>query len=175
MPTEPELDENHPEAQRYDLQLFQALDLGGNKKKGSSKKATPQAREEYQTTMQLNFQDSMEMVERFLGLRAPKPTRLSKSSESNGNLKTWEEEKAELAAMAASKAPPAPINPDSPPPFAFHSNVIFVCVDVEAYEKDSSKITEIGISVLDVKSLGGIAPGLAGSNWRSKIRARHFR
>jgi len=157
--------------------LFQALDLGGNKKKGSSKKATPQAREEHQSTMQLNFRDSLEMVERFLGLRAPKPKRSSASSgwEANYQERSWEEEKAELAAIAALKAPPAPIDPNKPPSFAFYSGVIFVCVDVEAYEKDSSKITEVGISNLDTKNLEGLAPGHAGSEWRSKIRARHFR
>jgi len=50
-----------------------------------------------------------------------------------------------------------------------------VYVDVEAYEIDSSKITEIGISTLKVKNLGGVTPGHAGSDWRNKIHERHFR
>lgn len=177
LPVERELDEDDPEVEQYDLQLFQALDLGGNKKKGSSKKATPQVREEQQTRMQLDSKDNLEMVERFLGLRASKSKTVSVSSgwESIPKERSWEEERAELARIAALKAPPAAIDYNKPPAFPFHSNVVFVCVDVEAYEKDSSKITEIGISTLDTKKLEGVAPGQAASDWRNKIRARHFR
>lgn len=174
---QPELDEELPEVKQYDLQLFQALDLGGNKKKGSSKHATPQAREEYQTNMQLDFKDNLEMVEQFLGLRAPKPKRVSLPSDWTAAMeeRSWEEELAGMKTKAAAKEPPPAVDPSKPAPFGFCSNVIFVCVDVEAYEKDSSKITEIGISTLDTNDLAGAAPGELGSQWRSKIRVRHFR
>ncbi|KAL8815339.1 MAG: hypothetical protein Q9223_005519 [Gallowayella weberi] len=62
-----------------------------------------------------------------------------------------------------------------PAPFAFQDNVVFICVDVEAYEKDSRPITEIGISTLDTNDLIGLSPGERGSAWMKKIRARHFR
>ncbi|KAL8806831.1 MAG: hypothetical protein Q9182_001091 [Xanthomendoza sp. 2 TL-2023] len=62
-----------------------------------------------------------------------------------------------------------------PAPFAFQDNVIFICVDVEAYEKDNRPITEIGISALDTNDLIGVPPGECGSAWMKKIRARHFR
>jgi len=178
LPVERELDEDDPEVQHYEIQLFQALDLGGNKKKGSSKKATPQVREERQNQMRIDFKDNLEMVERFLGLRASKPKGVSASSDWASNSsreRSWEEERAELARIAALKAPPAAVDYNKSPAFPFHSNVVFVCLDVEAYEKDNSKITEIGISTLDTKNLEGVAPGQAGSDWRNKIRARHFR
>lgn len=53
--------------------------------------------------------------------------------------------------------------------------MVFVCVDVESYERAHHKITEIGIATLDTRDLAGVAPGKDGEHWRSKIRARHFR
>jgi hypothetical protein len=52
---------------------------------------------------------------------------------------------------------------------------VFICVDIEAYEKDHKIITEIGIATLDTEDLKAIAPGKDGVNWRKAIRARHFR
>ncbi|KAL8934053.1 MAG: hypothetical protein Q9216_006092 [Gyalolechia sp. 2 TL-2023] len=62
-----------------------------------------------------------------------------------------------------------------PVPFEFRSNVVFICVDVEAYEKNDRPITEIGISTLDTNDLIGLPPGEVGKTWMQKIRARHFR
>lgn len=60
-------------------------------------------------------------------------------------------------------------------PYPFHENVIFICVDVEAYEKADRPITEIGISTLDTNDLVGLSPGELGRTWMEKIRSRHFR
>lgn len=168
---------DHPEVKQYDLQILQALDLAGNKKTGLSKRATTQAREQHHATVQFHCKDNLEMVERFLGFRAPKPKRVSlPASRGDGfQERPWHEELAELEAEAALRVPPPPINPSKPPTFAFDSEVVFVCIDVEAYEKDNSKITEIGVSTLDSKDLEGIPPGHAGREWCSMIRARHFR
>ncbi|RKF62934.1 putative qde-2-interacting protein [Erysiphe neolycopersici] len=59
--------------------------------------------------------------------------------------------------------------------FAQENSVVFVCVDVEAYERDARIITEIGFATLDTKDLLLLAPGERGVNWRSLIRPRHFR
>ena len=53
--------------------------------------------------------------------------------------------------------------------------VLFVSVDVEAFEYNQRLITEVGISTLDTKDLVGIQPGVRGSNWVGKIRSHHFR
>jgi hypothetical protein len=53
--------------------------------------------------------------------------------------------------------------------------VVFVCVDVEAWEHDTSKVTEIGIASLDTAEIYATAAGERGQNWRSAIHARHFR
>ncbi|KAL2354964.1 hypothetical protein BJ546DRAFT_822309, partial [Cryomyces antarcticus] len=51
---------------------------------------------------------------------------------------------------------------------------IFVAIDLEAYEFAQHKITEIGISTLDVGHLANVAAGADGSAWLSKIRTRHL-
>ncbi|KAI9790747.1 MAG: hypothetical protein M1816_004889 [Peltula sp. TS41687] len=62
-----------------------------------------------------------------------------------------------------------------PAPYPFDYSVVFICVDVEAYEKDNSLITEIGISTLDTLDLLSLPPGDGGSAWMKKMRCRHFR
>ncbi|KAJ4370007.1 hypothetical protein N0V83_005771 [Neocucurbitaria cava] len=69
----------------------------------------------------------------------------------------------------------AAIDPMLPTSFGFDQSVVFVCVDVESYERAHHKITEIGVATLDTRELAGVAPGVDGANWRDKIRARHFR
>ena len=46
---------------------------------------------------------------------------------------------------------------------------------MEAYERDHSKVTEIGVSTLDTLDLAGLALGDSGENWIAHIRSRHFR
>ena len=46
---------------------------------------------------------------------------------------------------------------------------------VEAWEKDHSIITEIGVSTLDTNDLAALPPGEGGKNWKTAIRPRHFR
>jgi hypothetical protein len=70
---------------------------------------------------------------------------------------------------------PAPIDVSLPPPFPFDHSAVFVCVDVESYERAHHKITEIGVATLDTCELVDLAPGPNGENWRSKIQAQHFR
>ena len=64
---------------------------------------------------------------------------------------------------------------NSPAPYVFENRVVFVCVDVESFERSHSQITEIGISTLDTNDLIGFAPGPGGKDWMAKIRSRHFR
>ncbi|CAI6329073.1 unnamed protein product [Periconia digitata] len=70
---------------------------------------------------------------------------------------------------------PAAIDVTVPAPFPCDKSVIFICVDVESYEKAHHLITEVGIATLDTRDLSGIPPGNDGKNWRPLIRARHFR
>ena len=60
-------------------------------------------------------------------------------------------------------------------PFPFEESIVFISIDVEAYERDHNLITEIGISTLDTLDLQNLPPGIDGKDWMAKIRARHFR
>ena len=62
-----------------------------------------------------------------------------------------------------------------PTPYPFDNDVVFVCVDVESFERNHNLITEIGISTLDTRDLVNVPPGIGGVEWMGKIRARHFR
>lgn len=67
------------------------------------------------------------------------------------------------------------VDTSEPAPFPFYKNVVFICVDVEAYEKMDRPITEVGISTLDTNDLVGLPPGEIGKCWMKQIRSRHFR
>ncbi|KAI0542260.1 hypothetical protein GGR58DRAFT_526336 [Xylaria digitata] len=62
-----------------------------------------------------------------------------------------------------------------PAPFKHRESVRFVCVDVEAYEKDARVVTEIGLAVLDTEDIVDTCPGEKGENWFSLVQAYHFR
>ena len=53
--------------------------------------------------------------------------------------------------------------------------VKFVSIDVEAYEFNQKRVTEIGISTLENVDLYGIPPGVNGKDWIAKVKSRHFR
>ncbi|KAH5278855.1 hypothetical protein HBI71_024050 [Parastagonospora nodorum] len=94
--------------------------------------------------------DQLKRAQRYLGLRAANGQNMSSS-------------------------PLQAVSPMSPAPFNTEQSVVFVCVDVESYERAHNKITEIGVATLDTQDLVGIAPGPDGDEWRKIIKARHFR
>lgn len=55
------------------------------------------------------------------------------------------------------------------------NSVLFVAIDVEAYEHNQDLVTEVGIATLDTTKIQSIAPGEGGQNWFSCIRAQHIR
>lgn len=54
-------------------------------------------------------------------------------------------------------------------------SVVFISIDVEAYEFNHKQITEIGIATLDTLDIVNMIPGDGGKNWIQQIRGRHFR
>ncbi|KAL4882897.1 hypothetical protein BJY04DRAFT_216982 [Aspergillus karnatakaensis] len=64
---------------------------------------------------------------------------------------------------------------DKPAPYPFWRDAVFVSIDIEVNERCHTQITEIGISTLDARDLAGVAPGLRGENWQSRIKSRHLR
>lgn len=87
---------------------------------------------------------------------------------------SWDEYKAMEAKKKSLRDPPG-INIKYPAPYEFESNVIFISIDIECYERDKRKVTEIGVSTLDTMDLVDLSPGPHGENWFQKIRSRHFR
>lgn len=60
-------------------------------------------------------------------------------------------------------------------PFENEGNVVFICVDVETYEKSPGLVTELGFAILDTQDLVGVPPGEGGQDWFKLIQARHLR
>ena len=67
------------------------------------------------------------------------------------------------------------VDVSQPCPFPFESEVVFVCVDVESYERNHNQITEVGVATLDTRDIASVPPGENGIDWVPKIRTRHFR
>ena len=81
-----------------------------------------------------------------------------------------------IAGLPFEKRPAPPGNDGLEPQCtSLESSVVFVSVDVEAFEFNHSLITEIGVSTLATKDLLRIQPGIGGYNWVEKIRSHHFR
>jgi len=60
------------------------------------------------------------------------------------------------------------------------SDIVFISIDLEAYEFAHDKITEIGLSIFDTRSLTSssgtlIDPGPNASNWLPLMKYRHIR
>ena len=113
-------------------------------------KANKQKKQEDRMAKNKSMQDQFKRAGRYLGVRGP------------------------IQASYSSSSYPA-IDPSMPVPFTFDHDVVFVCVDVESYERAHHKITEVGVATLDTRELIGVPPGENGAAWRNKIRARHFR
>ncbi|ROW17571.1 hypothetical protein VPNG_00779 [Cytospora leucostoma] len=60
-------------------------------------------------------------------------------------------------------------------PFLNEGEVVFICVDVETYEKSPGLVTELGFAILDTQDLVGVPPGEGAQNWFKLIRAHHLR
>ncbi|KAK3322531.1 hypothetical protein B0H66DRAFT_207375 [Apodospora peruviana] len=70
---------------------------------------------------------------------------------------------------------PQSLDLHSPIAFQFEDSVLFVAIDIEAYEFNQDLLTEIGIAVLDTNQTASVAPGEKGENWFPLIHARHLR
>ena len=125
---------------------------------------------------QQSWNHSIKRIQRYLGIREVRrgyhdtiKKRLETSS-----LKWLDYDEA--MKTAASKLPPSgAFDPEKIAPFPQEGSVVFVCVDVEAYERNTSQITEIGIATLDTADISSVIPGEGGLNWMGLIRSRHFR
>lgn len=117
----------------------------------------------------------MKRAQRYFGLRPRRPASALESHYQKPGI-SWDEYVKAKKEYDEANAMLVPfVNFEKPAPFAFDENVVFICIDVEAFEHAHNQITEIGISTLDTMDLHDVPPGKAGINWMPMIRARHFR
>lgn len=126
---------------------------------------------------QQTWNQSIKRVQRYLGIRqasqSQQITAIRQDLENSGL--GWGDYDAAVKAAFAKLPPNASFDPEKRAPYAPEGSVVFICVDVEAYERNNTLITEIGIATLDTEDLITLVPGEGGANWLEKIRTRHFR
>ncbi|KAK1781706.1 hypothetical protein QBC45DRAFT_38118 [Copromyces sp. CBS 386.78] len=73
------------------------------------------------------------------------------------------------------EGPFTPLDLTQPTGIEPEKSVVFVAIDLEAYELDQSMITEVGLAILDTAEIANVAPGEGRKNWFDLIKARHIR
>lgn len=94
---------------------------------------------------------NVKRVQRYLGLRRRVPPQLSP------------------------EGPFTPLDLTQPTGIEPQNSVVFIAIDLEAYELDQSIITEVGLAILDTAKISNVAPGEGSKNWFDRIQARHIR
>ncbi|KAK7717482.1 hypothetical protein SLS64_002974 [Diaporthe eres] len=64
---------------------------------------------------------------------------------------------------------------EAPAPFEQDGHVVFVCFDIETYEKNPGLVTELGFAILDTQKLVGVPPGAGARDWFDLIQSHHIR
>ena len=149
--------------------MADAIESGKNK----SKQAREKKRKD-RIQIKKGWCAELKRAQCYLGLR-PRGTAKYEEFHKDPNMAWEESQKAqdEYEKAAGISLPPLDLN--ARVPYAFDHNVVFVCVDLEAFEHDQRKITEIGVSTLDTLDIIKTPPGKGGENWMRFIRCRHFR
>ncbi|PVH86847.1 hypothetical protein DL98DRAFT_567142 [Cadophora sp. DSE1049] len=140
------------------------------------KQASREKQKKERIEKQQSWHHSIKRVQRYLGLRESTSTRIATIKAGLGETDHgWARYEDSVKEALAKMPPSAVFKADESAPYLQEHSVIFVCIDVEAYERSSRIITEIGIATLDTDDLESLAPGEGGAEWMKKIRARHFR
>ncbi|KAF7879419.1 hypothetical protein EAF04_000615 [Stromatinia cepivora] len=128
---------------------IEAMNLTAKNKKAQNKERQKVER----FAKQQAWKDSTKRVQRYLGLRKRSDNDTGHNSSEDNTF----------------------YDPEERTKFMMEDAVVFICIDVEAYELNNNIVTEIGIATLDVLDIANMEPGVLGENWRKAIRARHFR
>jgi hypothetical protein len=163
-------------SERSLLSFKAKIDLMFQAQKGK-KLANKEKQKTERIAKQQSWSHSIKRVQRYLGIREAsheKQIAAIRQGLENSGL-GWGEYDTAVKAAASKLPPSASFDADKLAPYEPEGSVVFICVDVEAYERNHSQITEIGIATLDTVDLKSLIPGEGGANWMSMIRARHFR
>ncbi|KAK0630735.1 hypothetical protein B0T17DRAFT_487756 [Bombardia bombarda] len=112
---------------------------------------------------------SLKRVQRYLGLRQ------KVDDADRGSSPSWDSSQEELDSFYNPVKIPQSLNLQAPMTIDPEGSVLFVAIDIEAYEFNQSIITEIGIAILDTTKISKVAPGEGGKGWFPVVRARHLR
>ena len=110
----------------------------------------------------------------YLGLR-PRGTAQLPNFVTNPNMTQEESERAQEAYEVAAGMRLPCLDLLAKATYQFDRNVVFVCIDIEVYERNPRRLTEIGVCTLDTLDLVDLAPGKGGESWMDLLRCRHFR
>lgn len=142
-----------------------------NKKKASKEKRNLEKRER-----QLAWNRSIKKVQKYLGIRKSRDDIQAEARASvRSNGLEWIDPAALHEALEKMTLEANVFSTEKAPMFAPEQGVVFISVDVEAYERNHKLVTEVGIATLDTNDIFKMAPGENAKNWREAIRARHFR
>lgn len=176
----PTPDENHGECppgagpemegsfQRFKEKMERAATIS-KKKSASAKKAKAKDR----LTSHVKSFETLRRGQRYLGLRPQ--DRKGGLPVPDASLSWDEQQKFEREQKIKYGHILKPLGLEKPAPHPFNRDVVFVAIDVEAYERAHDLITEVGISTLDTVDIKNVEPGHGGFNWMERIRSRHFR
>lgn len=164
-------------ASQNSLAMFKAKVDSMTKTQNAKKEAHKVKREAQRVVQQESWNQSIERTQRYLGIRSQSlehEAEVIRARLQTANLE-WMDYDTEFQEAMTRLPPPINLDIERPSPYSPVGSVVFVCVDVEAYERNPRQITEIGIATLDTRDIGSLNPGKGGVNWRGLIRARHFR
>ncbi|KAF2758049.1 hypothetical protein EJ05DRAFT_531830 [Pseudovirgaria hyperparasitica] len=140
------------------------------KQKSKSKTLKAKKKEE-RIIIQKGCVKQLKRTQRYLGLRPKKPIQ-PLHDPALSSFTPAEREAAQAQWEIDTFIPP--LNVLEPTPYDFENSVVFIAIDVEAWERNHKVITEVGVSTLDTMDLINVAPGKDGEEWRKKIRTRHI-
>lgn len=151
---EPHKDDNWEQATQSGKDEF--LELLSLANRGTIKQKDSEKNREKRAVNHRSWGRSVKRAQRYLGLRR----------KNNG-------------AAEFSSTTSASLTLSHPPAFSPDDSVIFVCIDIEAYEFNQAIVSEVGIAMLDARALSTVAPGgsspLGSEGWYPYIHARHLR
>ncbi|EPQ64957.1 hypothetical protein BGT96224_604 [Blumeria graminis f. sp. tritici 96224] len=161
--------ENEKLIQEFKDKLF-LISNPSSGKKGSRKKNN----KEKTTKKKQAWNHSIKRVQRYLGIRLSSTEQSSAQNDTKDSDPNHSRQHSSRQ-IAEDLTSSVYFDPEKPAAFPTEDSVVFICVDVEAWERNSKIITEIGFATLDTKDIASIAPGERGTNWMKAIRPRHFR
>ncbi|GKZ64022.1 hypothetical protein AnigIFM60653_002352 [Aspergillus niger] len=139
----------------FETMVEAAIEATRNKKKSSKQKLLMRAMKE------LDMQQMVRRMQCYFGLRS------MDDIEGTADMGDWD--------TPGTVPTVQPLDATKAVPYPFWREPVFISIDVESNERCHSQVTEVGVSVLDMRSLVGVPPGVNGDQWRSRIQSRHLR